>query len=711
MTAPASPGWQVARLHTTPRVASTGARPLVGVWDQWCVGSSVPYVKIIATDEGDERQVSHLSEAHCRQIVRNFGASKDDLPCTLGHHQDTVEKARYKVASYSAMACWWGGQVVEFATHNPAVLPPTAQDLPWADTGEPPEDGIYVYRARVTPLGASCIETVAVTKTSPEFVMSGRNQQAQDIGAQALGMAWTDDPFLNGCEINLERLAGSAPPRQYVCMVPPPEMAARLALAGGTPAAEMHCTLAVLERPNPAAARVLAQFAASCPPIEGTIGGPARFPGDGQDHVVALVDCPGLGALRQQLVDALEAAGCRVLGDHDFCPHITLAIIASTEPMPARIAPGPVRFTELVDQLGTQRQRHPLQEERAMAKKKFESDAGIDEKDDDKTKMEKVKAHYGRKSVMEAGVADADSPASAYQKYSAHMAKMEGGDATATSSQQHAEPDKDNMGLPRHVVDKMDAEIRQEMRKRYAAGELHDPKECLAEYRRAHYGRHGKQFEYEDPIVEPGAPTRIDEPPRDDTYVGAHNMERDRLKQDLVKDLSDQVKKQNERIRQFEATEQQRTKREQLAEAQTAVSEAWRSGRIVLRTSETPADAKARMLRVYDRLGKDGFEDALAPEGTQATQEQTEGRMTLGGLPAQLNFERAGNGQSADRPDEEIIRLAEQQLTKDPLYGKDPARKALDAQKRTEAVRVILMERRDLDRAWANQSRLALTMG
>jgi hypothetical protein len=44
-----------------------------------------------------------------------------------------------------------------------------------------------------------------VRKTSPEFVMDALNQQAQPIGPQALGLAWTDDPFLNGCEINLER--------------------------------------------------------------------------------------------------------------------------------------------------------------------------------------------------------------------------------------------------------------------------------------------------------------------------------------------------------------------------------------------------------------------------------------------------------------------------------------------------------------------------
>lgn len=180
-------------------------KPLTGVWDQWCVMSARPYVKMIMTDQGEEvEQTSLLNLDTCRKIVLNFGLSKDNLPCTLGHQGSTVEKAQYKTATYSAMAVWHQGQVVEFAAHG-EVERPTLADLPHADNGQAPEDGIYCYRNTVTDLGAAILEKRAVRKTSPEFVMDALNQQAQSIGPQALGLAWTDDPFLNGCEINLER--------------------------------------------------------------------------------------------------------------------------------------------------------------------------------------------------------------------------------------------------------------------------------------------------------------------------------------------------------------------------------------------------------------------------------------------------------------------------------------------------------------------------
>jgi len=178
------------RFETTADVE----RPVVGVWDQWCVMDHEPYVKMTPGEDGEpEAQVSLLDLEHCRQIVRNFAANPDDLPCTLGHQKGTVEKARYKVASYSAMCTWHKGKVVEWGSHNPAIAPPTEADLPRPDNGGPPDDGNYVFRARVTPLGAQVVKTAAVGKTSPEFVMQGTDQHARDIGAQALGLAWTDD--------------------------------------------------------------------------------------------------------------------------------------------------------------------------------------------------------------------------------------------------------------------------------------------------------------------------------------------------------------------------------------------------------------------------------------------------------------------------------------------------------------------------------------
>ncbi|HRA68381.1 MAG TPA: hypothetical protein PL187_20320, partial [Caldilinea sp.] len=62
------------------------SKPLTGVWDQWCVMSARPYVKMVMTDNGEEiEQESLLNLDTCRKIVLNFGLSKDNLPCTLGH--------------------------------------------------------------------------------------------------------------------------------------------------------------------------------------------------------------------------------------------------------------------------------------------------------------------------------------------------------------------------------------------------------------------------------------------------------------------------------------------------------------------------------------------------------------------------------------------------------------------------------------------------
>lgn len=180
-------------------------KPIVGVWDQWCVASDKPYIKMATLDDGTEiEQTSLLDAESCRQIVRNFGLSKDDLPCTLGHQHTTVDKAQYKTATYSALAYWRSGQVDTFAAHG-NIQRPAETDLPHADNGQRPEDGIYAFRQTVTDLGEAIVTKRAVRKTSPEFVMDGRNQQNESIGPQALGLAWTDDPFLNGCEINLER--------------------------------------------------------------------------------------------------------------------------------------------------------------------------------------------------------------------------------------------------------------------------------------------------------------------------------------------------------------------------------------------------------------------------------------------------------------------------------------------------------------------------
>lgn len=188
-------------------IAPTEQSPL-GLWDQWCVLSEEPYVKTVYVNGEPVDQQSLLNEANCRRILENFAAQKDNLPATLGHHASTVDKAQYKVAEYSAMALFLGGMFATMASHDPEVAQPTLDMLPRGDNGDAPEDGIYVCRAFLTDLGRACWDRRAVKKTSPEFMTDAVDQHKRPIGPQAQGLAWTDSPFLDGCEIKFERSNG-----------------------------------------------------------------------------------------------------------------------------------------------------------------------------------------------------------------------------------------------------------------------------------------------------------------------------------------------------------------------------------------------------------------------------------------------------------------------------------------------------------------------
>ena len=518
-------------------------KPLTGVWDQWCVMSARPYVKMVMTDNGEEiEQESLLNLDTCRKIVLNFGLSKDNLPCTLGHQKTTVEKAQYKTATYSAMAVWSQGQVVEFAAHG-EVARPTVDDLPRADNGQAPEDGIYAYRNTVTDLGAAILEKRAVRKTSPEFVMDALNQQAQPIGPQALGLAWTDNPFLNGCEINLERF---------------PQMR---------------------------------KFA------------------KGQNMATYKVYVEG----RESLTTSSGNAVLKRLED-------------------LKNAAGRIEVTKDGRDMDSQ-DIWELRRERGY------EEAGVEEKDSPEQKYSKIKAHFGRKAMMEAGIADADTPDVAMAKFAKHHEMMchETGDASATGSQQHKEPDKDNL--------------------------------------------------MEGPSAIPGAPTEIDPGSVSNNVVGGHAMERDTMRA-----MSEKIKQDRVEIQtmQRKLAEMERAQRKE--HATKAVESAWQAGRIVPLPGESAERAKARFLVKYEK-DPAMFADDLAPAGTHAVAGSLSGRMTSNGLP--LNFERGTFAEEAGRPDEEIIRRAEDLRAKNPKMSK------------IAAVKQVCMESPELNRAYSTQSRRA----
>ena len=492
-------------------------KPIVGVWDQWCVASDKPYIKMATLDDGTEiEQTSLLDAESCRQIVRNFGLSKDDLPCTLGHQHTTVDKAQYKTATYSALAYWSGGKVDSFAAHGD-IRRPTESDLPHADNGQRPEDGIYAFRQTVTDLGEAIVTKRAVRKTSPEFVMDGRNQQNESIGPQALGLAWTDDPFLNGCEINLERF---------------PQMRK---FSKGT----QMPTYQVMQN----GVEVLS-----------TTNGK-----DVLDYINDVGASRRIGAT-QYLKDGVPMSG----------PDL----------YKLRVTGGTMNY--------------------------YEAEAGVEEKDSPEIKFGKLKAHFGRKAMMEAGIQDTDSPDVALGKFAKHMECHE-----AEAAQPHAEPDADDKD-------------KQQM---------------------------------EGPTVHAGAPTMVDPGKPSEKVVGGHAMESgDETKQAMshaIKHQRAEMERMKAQLAKFEADRA-------LTEANKAIDAAWSAGRLVpLHAGETEAQTKARFLKKY-QTSKQLFEADLAPAGTHAVAGSlTNLRLTSNGLP--FNFERDGSSLDIGnrRPDEEIIARAQ----------------------------------------------------
>ena len=124
-----------------------------------------------------------------------------------------------------------------------------------------------------------------------------------------------------------------------VALVPPPEIAQRLAEMGTETADQIHVTLAFIgdsggldtvdgpdgpvdvDQVNAA----VAVFAASERPIKARMSGLGRFAAPGDSEVTyASIDAPGLNELRARLVEYLQAVGIPVDGEHGFTPHATL---------------------------------------------------------------------------------------------------------------------------------------------------------------------------------------------------------------------------------------------------------------------------------------------------------------------------------------------------------------------------------------------------
>lgn len=153
-----------------------------------------------------------------------------------------------------------------------------------------------------------------------------------------------------------------------VALYPSPDVAQQLAQEGGEPVESLHCTLAFLGpaaeigEPEALQLRGIAMgFAAASPPLTGEIAGVGHFTGGDEPVTYASPDLPGLPAMRQRLVEALEEAGFGPSLAHGFIPHITLAYDQIEPDLPNL----PLTFDHIAVVLAGERFNYPLTGKRA----------------------------------------------------------------------------------------------------------------------------------------------------------------------------------------------------------------------------------------------------------------------------------------------------------------------------------------------------------
>lgn len=150
-----------------------------------------------------------------------------------------------------------------------------------------------------------------------------------------------------------------------IALYPPPDIAERLAVDGGLPAAEMHVTVAYLGDAADIDADILREVVsglAERQPITTQISGHARFTGGDKDVIVALVDSPDLEDLRRDTLDALYGRGIQPPRDHGYTPHLTITYIDRDAPSPLdRLESRPIEFATLSAVHGTGRTDSPLE--------------------------------------------------------------------------------------------------------------------------------------------------------------------------------------------------------------------------------------------------------------------------------------------------------------------------------------------------------------
>jgi len=150
-----------------------------------------------------------------------------------------------------------------------------------------------------------------------------------------------------------------------VALYPPPDVAEALAVEGGLAPEKLHVTVVycgLADDVDAEALRAAAAGLAQRQPISAAISGHARFTGDEQDVIVAIVDAPELDDLHRDALEALRKRGIEPPKSHGYVAHMTLTYLDKDAPSPVeRLEVGSVEFSTLAAKHGKNRTPYTLE--------------------------------------------------------------------------------------------------------------------------------------------------------------------------------------------------------------------------------------------------------------------------------------------------------------------------------------------------------------
>lgn len=190
---------------------SAGGAVAAGVWDR----GFTPGEKI------KDGQLSSFTPEAFDTFASNWLRRGEKISLCYNHQSAYVAtngQPAPSLASYDAVAIVLGEQVVRFERlhASPALSAPSVFDLKNRVAAlatdlepNPSIDGMWFYRAEVTPLGQELLPNYSYI--SPMFTMTGKDELGRDQGPTIIDLAATNTAFQAGCVISFERASRPSP--------------------------------------------------------------------------------------------------------------------------------------------------------------------------------------------------------------------------------------------------------------------------------------------------------------------------------------------------------------------------------------------------------------------------------------------------------------------------------------------------------------------